>query len=294
MSARPPAPVGSRPASPGHLRETLFLVAGLLVVLLVLGTVDATWSDVVHIPAKALQYGALMAEGLLHSPFSAPYSSLWEQSLDLMLESVQIAWIGTMIGAAGSLPLSFLAASNTAPRWVTLPTRMLLNGIRAIPEIILAIIVMLPIFGYGNPLAGALAIGIHSIGTLGKLTSEAIEAVDQGPVDAVGATGASRLAVLRWAVLPQMLPQAIAFWLYRFEVNIRASAVLGVLGAGGVGALLSDLFRYDEWEHIGITLVVIIVVTVLIDQASAAVRHRVIHGRRGRSGSLTEAAEVAA
>ena len=123
-----------------------------------------------------------------------------------------------------------------------------------------------------------LAIGVGSIGTLGKLTSEAIEAVPTGPGEATRSTGAGTLQTLRWAVTPQILPEVIAFWLYRFEINIRASAILGILGAGGVGSLLAQVFERRDWERIGITLTVIIVVTVIVDQISGAVRHRVISG----------------
>ncbi len=136
---------------------------------------------------------------------------------------------------------------------------------------------MLPIFGLG-PLAGALAIGVGSIGTLGKLTSEAIESVPPGPSEALRAAGASTLQRLRFAVTPQILPEVIAFWLYRFEINIRASAILGILGAGGVGSLLAQVFERRDWERVGITLAVIIIVTIIVDQISGAVRHRVIEG----------------
>ncbi|MFL0712658.1 MAG: PhnE/PtxC family ABC transporter permease [Microcella pacifica] len=99
-----------------------------------------------------------------------------------------------------------------------------------------------------------------------------------GPGEATRSTGAGTLQTLRWAVTPQILPEVIAFWLYRFEINIRASAILGILGAGGVGSLLAQVFERRDWERIGITLTVIIVVTVIVDQISGAVRHRVISG----------------
>jgi phosphonate transport system permease protein len=151
-----------------------------------------------------------------------------------------------------------------------------LNAIRAVPELIFAIAIMLPVFGLG-PLAGALALGINSVGSLGKLTSEVIESADRGPMEAAQAAGARPLGVVRSSIVPQVLPEAVAFWLYRFEVNIRASAVLGVLGAGGIGSILGELFVRRQWDRIGVTLVVIIAVTVAIDNVSARVRHRLIH-----------------
>jgi phosphonate transport system permease protein len=247
----------------------------LVVVCLVL--VDANWARLLEAPALSLNYGGLMIQGVIQNPLSEPYSAYWGDAISLMVESLQIAWIGTVIGAIFSFPLGFLAASNVAPRGLVIVTRQILNVIRAIPELVLAIAIMLPIFGLG-PLAGALAIGVGSIGTLGKLTSEAIEAVPVGPGEATRSSGAGRLQTLRWAVTPQILPEVIAFWLYRFEINIRASAILGILGAGGVGSLLAQVFERRDWERIGITLTVIIVVTVIVDHISGAVRHRVISG----------------
>ncbi len=167
--------------------------------------------------------------------------------------------------------------SNVSPPAVVFGVRQVLNLIRAIPELIFAIALMLPVFGLG-PLAGALAIGVGSVGTLGKLTSEAIEGIDPGPVEAARSSGARPVAVLRWGVVPQVLPEVVAFWLYRFEINILTSAVLGVLGAGGIGSLLAQLFERRIWDRIGITVVVIVVVTVLVDQVSAAIRSRIIDG----------------
>lgn len=274
---RPDQPATGRPAPPSKWPRTVGMLAMLALVLLAIWVADAPWARVVDIPEKMQQYGRLMTAGVFQDPTDAPVASYWTTSFELMVESLQIAWVGTAIGAAFSFPIAFFAASNVAPAPVTLVARQFLNVIRAVPEIILAIAVMLPIFGLG-PLAGALAIGVHSVGTLGKLTSEAIEGVAPGPGEAVRAAGGSQLQTIRWATVPQVLPETVAFWLYRFEVNIRASAILGVLGAGGIGSLLSQLFRHREWERIGIALVVIIVVTIAVDQVSATVRRRIIHG----------------
>ncbi|CAN5192142.1 MAG: phosphonate ABC transporter, permease protein PhnE [Nocardioides sp.] len=281
-TAAPTAPQHNRPDPPSKLPKTLGLLGMLGLVLLAIRIADAPWTRVLDIPDKMQQYGALMSAGVFRDPTEVPYDGYWATSFELMVESLQIAWIGTVIGALFSFPIAFLAASNISPAPVSFLARQFLNSIRAIPEIILAIAIMLPIFGLG-PLAGALALGVHSIGTLGKLTSEAIEGIVPGPVEAVRATGSSPLQTVRWAVIPQVLPDTVAFWLYRFEVNIRASAVLGVLGAGGIGSLLSQLFRHREWERIGIALVVVIVVTIAVDQVSAAVRRRIIHGSSVRS-----------
>lgn len=266
-----------RPPAPGRARGRIGWTLGTLLLLGAIVLVDARWGQLLEAPAALWDYGGLMADGVLRNPFDGEYPEYWAVAFELMVESLQMAWIGTVIGALLSFPLGFLAASNVSPPAVVFGVRQVLNLIRAVPELIFAIALMLPVFGLG-PLAGALAIGVGSVGTLGKLTSEAIEGIDPGPVEAARSSGARPVAVLRWGVVPQVLPEVVAFWLYRFEINIRASAVLGVLGAGGIGSLLAQLFERRIWDRIGITIVVIIVVTVVIDQVSAAIRARIIDG----------------
>ena len=266
-----------RPLQPSKWRETVGLIVGLVVVLGAFWLVDANWEKLGELPGAIPKYGRLMGQGLVESPFEQPWWGYWTIALDRMFESLQMAWVGTLIGAILSVPAGFLAARNVSPAPVVFVTRQVLNAIRAIPELIFAIVIMMPIFGLGA-LAGTLALGVGAVGTLGKLTAEAIEGIDKGPVEAARSAGAPYAAILRWSVLPQVLPEMVAFWLYRFEINIRASAVLGVIGAGGIGSLLSQLFNRRDWEWIGITLVVIIVVTVIVDAISGAVRARIISG----------------
>ena len=199
-----------------------------------------------------------------------------------LLESIYIAWIGTMIGAVFSFPLSFMAATNVAPRWIAVPIRGLLSAIRAFPELILAVILIVP-FGLG-PFTGALAIGIHSIGTLGKLSSEVIEGVDSGPIEAIGAAGGTLALQMRYGIVPQAMPTIVAYWLYRFEINIRASAVLGLVGAGGIGAdIVARLSFRADWPKAGAALIATIVVVLLVDAASSSIRRRIITGQPSTS-----------
>ncbi len=205
-----------------------------------------------------------------------------------VLESVYIAWIGTVIGAVISLPLSFLAASNVSPVWIRLPMRQLFNAIRAVPELIVAMII-LAVTGLG-PWAGALAIGIHSVGTLGKLSSEAVESIDAGPIEAVEAAGGRWISSMRWAVFPQVLPTVVSYWLFRFEINVRASAVLGMIGAGGVGSELVSQLNFRNFPEVGAVLFVTVVAVVSIDTLSAMVRRRIIQGGTGGEGSRNDEA----
>ena len=204
------------------------------------------------------------------------------KTIELILESLYVAWIGTIIGATLSFPLAFLAATNVAPRWVTLPIRSFFSAIRAFPELVLAIM-FIPAFGLG-PFAGTLAIGLHSIGTLGKLSSEVIEGVDDGPIEAIKSSGGTYFQQMRFGVVPQALPTIVAYWLYRFEINIRASAVLGVIGAGGVGAEIVGRLRFrGDWPKAGAVLILTIITVLMIDTASSIIRRRIITGHASSS-----------
>lgn len=199
-----------------------------------------------------------------------------ERALPSITESLWMAWIGTMIGAVFSFLLAFAAATNVTPVWVANSVRQILNAIRAVPEIILAM-VLIPVTGLG-PWTGTLALGLHSIGTLGKLSSEVIEGIDRGPVEAVAATGGTELQKMRFGIVPQVMPTIVAYWLYRFEINIRASAVLGIIGAGGVGAELQAQLRFRDFPRAATVLFLTIAVVLLIDTVSARVRRRIISG----------------
>jgi phosphonate transport system permease protein len=204
-------------------------------------------------------------------------SQALQRAVPKMLESLYIAWIGTMIGAFFSFPLAFFAAKNVTPAWLSNSTRQVLNGIRAVPELLVAM-VLIPVTGLG-PWTGTLAIGIHSIGTLGKLSSEVIEGIDPGPVQAVASSGGTWMQRMRFAIVPQVMPNIVAYWLYRFEVNIRASAVLGIVGAGGIGAELVSQLRFRDFARAGTVLFITVAVVLLVDMASGRLRRRIISGR---------------
>lgn len=283
-------PVRSTEARPGRARPVGRWTVNVVLVTAFLWAalgVDVDLSRLLEAP------GALWRIAL--EMFSPPDLAYVGRAMEGMIESVQIAWIGTLIAAACSLPLSLAAARNIAEpgstnhaigrlrrtenvtsRTTSVVVRQLLNAIRAVPELVLAI-AFIPVVGLGA-FAGTLAIGLHSIGTLGKLSSEAVEGIMRGPVEAAEAVGATRSGVMRWGVLPQVLPEIVAFWLYRFEINLRTSAILGVVGAGGVGGVLQNTITYRRWDKAGMTIIVIVVATIAIDIVSTAIRRRIIAG----------------
>jgi phosphonate transport system permease protein len=201
-----------------------------------------------------------------------------QRALPKIMESLWIAWIGTIIGAFFSFFLAFAAATNIAPLWLATLIRQVLNAIRAVPELLVAM-VLIPVTGLGA-WTGTLALGIHSIGTLGKLSSEVIEGIDSGPVEAISSAGGTKLQEIRFGVVPQVMPNIVAYWLYRFEINIRASAVLGVVGAGGIGAELVAQLAFRDFARAGTVLLLTVGIVLVIDTISARVRRRIISGRR--------------
>lgn len=233
---------------------------------------DVKWERLIDAPGDLWTVGRLMFTSMEADDFGRLMGEMWD--------SIAIAWLGTMIAAVFAVPMSFLAAENLAARPVVWLVRFVFNVLRAIPEIILAI-ALVPILGL-TPVAGVVAIGIGSIGTLGKLCSEVLEGIQKGPVEAADAVGASRLQRLRWGVLPQSLPEIASLVLYRFEINIRASAVLGVIGAGGIGGVLSESLRFKQWGTAGQALLIVVVVTMMIDAVSGAIRRRLVRGSNRR------------
>jgi phosphonate transport system permease protein len=195
------------------------------------------------------------------------------------IETLFLALVGTTYGVILSIPLSFLAARNImghnpVGNSIYYGSRLLLNLLRSVEVLILAIIFAAWV-GIG-PFAGVLALMLHSVASLGKLYSEAIESIDAGPIEAVTATGANRLQVIVYAVVPQVIPQLIAFTLYRWDINVRMSTVVGLVGGGGVGFLLTQYINTLAWPQAAAALWVIAIVVVGLDLISARIRHSVL------------------
>ena len=262
---------GVRPPRPSQ--RTKHIATGLLILVVAWAalTVDVKIENLPSLPAALARiFGRMFLE-------PSPEWSYFGEAFGYMMESVQIAWLGTIIGAILSLPLAFFGAKNITSRLVSNIVRQLLNAIRAVPEILVAVVIFIPMVGLGA-YPGMLAIGVHSVGTLGKLSAEVIEGINPGPVEAARAAGGRPLQIQRWGVLPQVLPEIVAFWIYRFEINIRASAILGAVGAGGVGEALVQSLNFRRYDRAGMLIIVIIVVTILIDAASGWLRRRIIQG----------------
>jgi len=192
-----------------------------------------------------------------------------------MLETLGMAFLGTLIGSLFAFPLSFLAAKNIIPTWFFhFGIRRAFDVMRGVDVMIWALIFVRAI-GLG-PLAGIMAIAISDTGTLSKLFSEAIENVDRKQMEGVKAAGANQVKVVRFGILPQVLPVMLSFALYMFESNTRAATILGLVGAGGIGLLLADRIRTHVWDQACVIIILILVTVYAIDFVSKKLRERLI------------------
>ena len=190
-------------------------------------------------------------------------------------ETLAIAFLGTLLGAVFAFPLSFLGAKNiNRLNFLRLGTRRGYDVIRAFETLILALI-FIRAFGLG-PLPGILAIAVSEIGTFAKLFSEAIENTSEKPVEGVRASGGSRLQQIRFGVMPQVNPVILSILLYNFESNVRSGTILGIVGAGGIGFLLSDRIAAYKWDEAWSIIFLIIAMVYIIDWVSGMVRTRLI------------------
>jgi phosphonate transport system permease protein len=197
----------------------------------------------------------------------------------LLLETAQMAFLATLMGGIGAFLLSFLAAENTSPGWpVRFLARRLLEFFRTVPELVYALILVWA-FGIG-PIAGIFALTIHCTGALGKLFAEVIENIEENPLVGVRALGGNWLQIMRFGVVPQVLPNFASYLLLRFEINVRAASVIGFVGAGGIGQELYMVISQNYYEEISAIVLLIILGVALIDIGSERIRHGFIGRER--------------
>jgi phosphonate transport system permease protein len=247
-------------------RRIVIETAAVLVVVIA----AAAYVDLLDIPTMARGVPAILA--IMRESFPPDFSnasSWWHPLIDTLAMSIA----GTAVAILLSFPLAFFAARNTSPHPILFYcARTLLNGLRSVPELIMGITFVAAV-GFGA-LPGVLALGLHSVGMVGKFFAEAIEHVDDGPVEAAHATGATSLQVLYHAVLPQVLPQFAAVAIYRWEYNFRASTVIGMVGAGGIGFELMSSLRILQYQQVSAIMLIILVMVMIVDWFSGYLRHK--------------------
>ncbi|MCR3905764.1 MAG: phosphonate ABC transporter, permease protein PhnE [Tenericutes bacterium] len=192
-----------------------------------------------------------------------------------LLETIQMAIVGSFVGAIMAFPVALFAADNFIKnKWLNLPTRFILNIFRTIPALVLASL-FVAVFGIGS-FAGILALVIFSFGLISKMLYESIESIDYGQVEAVLSLGGNKIHVLRYAIIPQVLPQYASYTLYAFEVNVRAAAVLGYVGAGGIGQIYERALAFRIFDRVGMIVIISFVAVLAIDFISSSIRKRLV------------------
>ena len=228
-----------------------------------------------ELKSKSIEILKSIFNGLFHPDWDYVYIPAGEDLLRGLLETFAIAVIGTFIAAVICIPFAFLGARNLVKvRPVTGITKFILSVIRVFPEIVMALIFIKAV-GPGS-FSGVLALGIHSVGMLGKLFIEDIESLDFSSAEALKASGANKTKTLVFAVIPQILPSFLSLILYRFELNLRSASILGLIGAGGIGTPLIFALQTRSWDRVGIILIGLVIMVAIVDFISGAIRKRIV------------------
>lgn len=207
-------------------------------------------------------------------------SKTLQEVVDAMLVTIFMALIATTIGTIVAIPLSFLGASNITRKGpvgtaVYYVVRAFLNIIRSYEPLVLATIFAM-IVGFGSPFAGVIALSITTAASLGKMFSESVESIDPGPIEAVTASGANRLQVVKYAVVPQIIPDFLSFTIYHWDINVRISTIIGFVGGGGIGYFLSQRINTLQYSKAGTALLAIILVVWALDFLSSEIRKQLV------------------
>lgn len=271
---RAPAPKAELDPAERHRLERAFSVPrarfllGIPVALILLG-----WSFVgAEFNFTKLGEGTVNMGEFLSRLFPPDFSK-FGTIVALLIETLQMAIVGTVLGAVLSLLVAFAAASNIAPRWLYYPARWTMNVIRSVPDLVFALMFVSAV-GLG-PFAGILAMTLGSLGSIGKIFAEAMESVDRGPIVAMQAVGGSKRQVIQYGIVPQAAPLLVSYTLLLFEGNVRGATILGLVGAGGIGLELTTAMRMYDYGHLSAIIICIIVLVTLIDQGSALIRRRI-------------------
>ncbi|WP_150911481.1 phosphonate ABC transporter, permease protein PhnE [Marinobacter halotolerans] len=242
-------------------RRTIY-VGALIYLVLAMQSIEVDWQRVY----LGLDRGWKFVEGFLTPDFT----TRWRDISEGLIESLTMTVTSTVAGILVSVPIGIGAARNLAPAPVYLACRGIITLSRSFQEIIIAIL-LVAMFGFG-PFAGFLTLAFASIGFLSKLLAEDIEACDRSQIEAIRATGAGWWQVVNYAVQPQVMPRLVGLSLYRLDINFRESAVIGIVGAGGIGATLNTAIDRYEYDSAGAILIIIIAIVLVVEYSSSYIR----------------------
>jgi phosphonate transport system permease protein len=245
------------------------LRGGALAAAIVAICLSALWLTGFFDVSRLVEGGPALAQ--LFDEMTPPDFSRWRRWIEPLVDTLAMSIAGTALAVVLSLPLALLAAPNTTPNAVAYQvTRTFLSFLRSVPELIMGVLFVAAV-GFGA-LPGVLALALHSVGMVGKFYAEAIEHVDPAPVEAARAAGCTPMATILHAVLPQVAPQLADITIYRWEYHFRASAVLGIVGAGGIGFELMAALRLLQYDQVSAILLAILACVVVVDGLGATLR----------------------
>ena len=244
----------------------IFITLGILLIIFVIIDLEINFINLFTDPFKYFYD--------IFSRMMPPDFSNFNELVFSMIETIEIAILGTFIAIVLSIPLALLSAKNIAPNIVVyLIAKIITVFFRAIPEFIIAMILVIAI-GFGA-MPGVLALGIHTMGFLAKFYAEDIEHINKGPVEALKSFGASKRQIMSFAIIPQIIPSFVANNLYILDRNIRMATMLGIVGAGGIGYELQSSFRMFEYPRVSAIIIIIFVTIFLIDGLSSYIRSKI-------------------
>jgi phosphonate transport system permease protein len=241
------------------------IIGAVVYLVLAVGSLEVNWKRVIEGVPRAVRFVAAF--------FPPDFTSRWGDIYDGLLESLTMTVTSTAVGIVISVPIGIGAARNVAPAWIYYICRAIIAISRSFQEVIIAIL-LVALFGFG-PFAGFLTLSFATIGFLSKLLAEDIEDIDPGPAEAVRATGASWLQWLNYGIQPQVMPRLIGLSLYRLDINFRESAVIGIVGAGGIGATLNTAIDRYEFDSAAAVLLIIIAIVMVAEYSSSWIRSKV-------------------
>ncbi|MDH3403706.1 MAG: phosphonate ABC transporter, permease protein PhnE [Acidobacteriota bacterium] len=261
--------VNGRPVPPSRVRGRVLAAVALLLLAGLTAWSAAGIGVTLEVFLNASRIGRLVEESF------PPAWNFWPRLVKPLLETVQIAILGTLFGGIAALPLAVLAARTVSPSrplyWLS---RNVMNVLRTMPDLFWAMLFASAV-GFG-PFAGSLALTVFTVAVVSKLTSESAESIDLKLTEAVRASGGNWLETVWFSVLPQVLPQYVSYVLYAFELNVRASTVLGLVGAGGIGMVLNTQRTTFQYARVTMIVLFIFAVVLAIEQLSAAARRRLV------------------
>lgn len=259
-------------AKPSNKRYIFFVTA----IVLLLFVWSFTAVNLENVEESGWKIASGILSGIFHPDLELLFSFTKQGVLYLLVETIAIAFLGTIVGSILAIPLAFLSASNIVPKPIAWVTRLLLIFIRTIPELVYGLM-FIRVTGPG-PFAGVLTIAVVSIGMLAKLFVDVIEELDTGVLESMTSIGSTTFEKIRFGILPQLFSLFLSTIIYRFDMNLREASVLGLVGAGGIGAPLIFAMNSYRWNQVGSILIGLVVLILIVEFSSNKIRGKLVRG----------------